>query len=108
MSQLFAASLASVCRSDLHAILQPFIRDLVIVDIDLKSNCLLLLSMKVLEACCDDDGWNTTKAMMPLPNNITGTHKATLLLFLCLSTNWKYRMRTFFTFLNERTALKAP
>lgn len=85
MSPLFAASLASVCRPDLHAILQPFIRDLVIVDVDLKSNRLLLLSMKVLEACCDDDGWNTTKVMVSLPNNITGTHEATFLVSLCQS-----------------------
>lgn len=56
VSQLSAASLASVRRTDLHAILQPSIRDFIIVDIDLKGDRVFLLSMQVVKGLCDDDG----------------------------------------------------
>ncbi len=56
VSELFAASLASVRGTDLHAVLQPFERDLCIVDVHLKRDCVLLLSVQVLQHCCDEDG----------------------------------------------------
>lgn len=56
---LSAASLTSVRRPDLHAVLQPSIQDVITVDLDLKGDRVFLLSIQVLEALCDDDGWKT-------------------------------------------------
>lgn len=60
MRQLLAASLTSVRRPDLHAVLQPSVQDVITVDVDLKGDRVLLLSIQVLEALCDDDGWKTS------------------------------------------------
>lgn len=60
MRQLFAASLTPVRRPDLHAVLQPSIQDAITVDVDLKGDRVFLLSIQVLEALCDGDGWKTS------------------------------------------------
>lgn len=71
MSQLFAASLAPVRRPDLHTVLQPSVRDLVIVDVDLKGDRVFLLSVEVLQGRGDDDGWKTTRPRFKVPGSIS-------------------------------------
>lgn len=68
VSQLFAASLVSVCGPDLHTILQPFVGNLLIVDIDLKADHVFLLSMQIPERLCDDNGCRRTRLVVSLVN----------------------------------------
>lgn len=65
--ELFAASLASVRRPDLYAILQPFVCDSLIVNVHFKCDCVFLLSVQVLQHCCDQNSWKTTKLMVSSP-----------------------------------------
>lgn len=53
--ELFAASLASVCGFDLHTVLEPFVSDSLIVDVHLKRDGVFLLSIQVLQHCCDQN-----------------------------------------------------
>lgn len=55
VSQLFAASLASVGGADLHAVLQPFVRDFLVVDVNLEGDEVFLLSVHVLQHRRDED-----------------------------------------------------
>ena len=48
VTELFAAGLTSVRGSDLCAVLQPFVCNFLIVDIDLKRDHFFLLSIHVL------------------------------------------------------------
>lgn len=57
VSELFAASLASVCGADLHTVLQPFVCNSLIVDIHLEGDCVFLLSVQVLQHRCDQNSW---------------------------------------------------
>lgn len=77
VSQLFAASLTSVRRPDLHTVLQPSVQDVITVDVDLKGDRVFLLSIQVLEGLCDDDGWKTSDGRQRL------SYSKINLMFLC-------------------------
>lgn len=96
MSQLFAASLASVRRPDLHAVLQPSVQDVVTVDVDLKGDRVFLLSIQVLEGLGDEDGWKTPDGRQRL-DYITAA-KSTRHFYLVVSTNLKSRCSHIFWF----------
>lgn len=55
--ELPAADLTSVRRLDLHAVLQPFVGDALVVDGDLEGDGVSLLSVQVLQHGSDQDGW---------------------------------------------------
>lgn len=54
--ELPAADLAPVGRLDLHAVLQPFVGDALVVDGDLEGDGVSLLSVQVLHHGGDQDG----------------------------------------------------
>lgn len=55
--ELPAADLTSVRRLDLHAVLQPFVGDALVIDGDLEGDGVSLLSVQVLQHGGDQDGW---------------------------------------------------
>lgn len=77
MTELFAASLTSVRGPDLHAVLQPFVRDVLIVDIHLERNRVFLLSIHVLQHGCDEDGCETTELKVNSLPEILGLSEST-------------------------------
>lgn len=56
VGELLASSLASVSGANFHPILEPFVSNVLIVDIDLKSNSVPLLSVEILKHGSDKNG----------------------------------------------------
>jgi len=66
VSELFATSLASVRGFDLHAIFQPFVRDSLVVDVDLECDRVFFLSVQVLQHRRDQNSWNNKQKFSKL------------------------------------------
>lgn len=71
VAELFAASLASVRGFDFHAVLQPFVRYSLIVDVHLKRDNVLLLGIEVFQHSCDQNSCKTkvSSPWLSLPFN---------------------------------------